>query len=79
MKVVLTRKLADSMDGVDVSAHEVGDALELPAPQADLLIAEGWVVIDRRSQPPVATAVERRQLRRAIAPATLEQHLNRAS
>jgi hypothetical protein len=34
MKVVLARKLADSMDDVDVSGHEVGDVLDLPSRQA---------------------------------------------
>ncbi len=40
--VKLTRKLADLMDGVDLSAAYVGDRLDLPVHDADMLIAEGW-------------------------------------
>src|SRR5205814_3136507 len=40
--VRLTKKLADVLDGVDVSAKRVGEVFELPSGEADLLIAEGW-------------------------------------
>ena len=40
--VRLTRKLAEIIDGVDLSAADVGDHLELPRREADVLIAEGW-------------------------------------
>ena len=42
MQVCLTRKLANYLDGVDVSTHQVGDILELPVREAHLLIAERW-------------------------------------
>ena len=42
MKVRLTRKLAEQLDGVDLSPYEVGDVLDLSAPDARLLIAERW-------------------------------------
>lgn len=42
MWVRLTRKLADFLDGVDVSDRRVGDTFELPTVEAHLLIAEGW-------------------------------------
>ena len=42
MQVRLTLKLANVLDGVDVSAYEVGDVLELTSREAELLIAEGW-------------------------------------
>jgi hypothetical protein len=42
MWVRLTRKLADFVDGVDVSDRRVGDLFELPTVEAHLLIAEGW-------------------------------------
>jgi hypothetical protein len=58
MKVVLTRKLADSMDGIDVAAYRVGDVLDLSAAQAQLLVAERWATPERRRQrggaPPAA-------------------------
>ena len=42
MKVRLTKKLADRIDGVNLSTSRVGDVLELPEPEARLLIAEDW-------------------------------------
>jgi hypothetical protein len=40
--VVLTRKHADVIDGIDLVGHEVGDRLPLNRHDADLLVAEGW-------------------------------------
>jgi hypothetical protein len=42
MKVLLTKKLAECIDGVDLSDYQVGDVLDLPARQARLLLAEQW-------------------------------------
>lgn len=42
MWVRLTRKLADFLDGVDVSDRRVGDVFELSTVEAHLLVAEGW-------------------------------------
>jgi hypothetical protein len=42
MWIRLTRKLADFLDGVDVSHRHAGDVFELPMCDAHLLIAEGW-------------------------------------
>ena len=61
MKVVLTCKLADSMDGVDVAAHQVGDVLDLTAAEARMLVAERWAIPDRRRRRGAAPAVERRR------------------
>lgn len=44
MRVRLVRKLADLLDGVDVSGHSSGDILELSRRDAELLIAERWAV-----------------------------------
>jgi len=44
MLVRLVRKLADSLDGIDVSGQREGDVLDLPAGRAALLIAEHWAV-----------------------------------
>jgi hypothetical protein len=38
----LTRKLAEHVDGVDLSHYRVGDVLDLPQRQAELLLAERW-------------------------------------
>jgi hypothetical protein len=48
MRVRLTRKLADEIDGIDLSHRQVGDTLDLPRRQGQLLIAEGWAQADRR-------------------------------
>jgi hypothetical protein len=61
MKVVLTRKLADSMDGINVAAYQVGDVLELPPSQARLLVAEEWATPERRRERGVPPAGERRR------------------
>ena len=52
MAVRLTRKLADMIDGIDLSAFRVGDVLHLPWRSAWMLIAEGWAeMIERRHRP----------------------------
>ena len=40
--VRLIRKYAEMIDGVNLEEAEVGDRLELPRRDADVLIAEGW-------------------------------------
>jgi hypothetical protein len=42
MRVRLTRKLAEAIDGVDLSRRHVGDVMDLPEHDADMLMAEGW-------------------------------------
>jgi hypothetical protein len=44
MRVRLTRRLASSIDGVNLGAYQVGDVLEVTRHDADLLIAEEWAV-----------------------------------
>ena len=50
MKVRLTKKLAECIDGVALSGHEVGDLLDLQAEEARLLVAEQWAIPERRSK-----------------------------
>jgi hypothetical protein len=38
----LTRKLADRLDGIDLSHSEVGDTVCLNQHDADVIVAEGW-------------------------------------
>ena len=57
MRVRLTRKYSDQIDGVDLQGCEVGDVLDLSLFEARILLAEGWAVPDpqaatRRLQPP---------------------------
>jgi hypothetical protein len=42
MRIRLTRKLAELIDGIDLSHRRVGDAIDLPVHEARMLIAEGW-------------------------------------
>ena len=41
-RVRLIRKYAEMIDGVNLEEAEVGDRLELPRRDAEVLIAEGW-------------------------------------
>jgi hypothetical protein len=47
--VWLTRKLADVVDGIDLSGRVVGDVLDLPVREASLLMAEQYAEPDRRA------------------------------
>jgi hypothetical protein len=49
MHVRLKRKLAEKIDGIDLSNQEVGDVFELPERKAQMLVAEGWAVLERRT------------------------------
>lgn len=40
--VRLTRKLAEAIDGIDLSSRQVGDRVPLHRDEARVLIAEGW-------------------------------------
>jgi hypothetical protein len=45
MRVQLTRKLAQFIDGVDLTHHEVGDVFDVNVADARLLLAEGWAEV----------------------------------
>jgi len=55
MRIRLTRKLALTMNGVDVSKLQVGDTLELDPKRADSLIISGWAeaIPEPESLPPL--------------------------
>jgi hypothetical protein len=61
MRVRLTRKLAERIDGVDLSSHHVGDVFDLPDLEAQLLIAEEWGTASERRRMSTSHAVERRR------------------
>jgi hypothetical protein len=48
MKVRLTKKFADAIDGVDLSDRNVGESFDVPSEQARLLLAERWAAPERR-------------------------------
>ena len=49
MRVRLTRKLAEEIDGVDLKDRQVGDVLDLHEEEAHLLLAEEWAMPERRA------------------------------
>jgi hypothetical protein len=55
MRVRLIRKLAEELDGIDLSEYRVGDVITLGEPAAQVLITEGWAIVERRAGgiPPV--------------------------
>jgi hypothetical protein len=61
--VRLTRKLAEEIDGIDLTGRQVGDFLSLSGRDAQLIIAEGWAepVVDDGAGPSqeLASAAER--------------------
>jgi len=48
MRVRIVRKLADLVDGVDLTNHDVGEVIELPDTDGRLIIAERWGEFARR-------------------------------
>lgn len=70
MQIRLTRKLADCIDGVDLSRYFVGDVLDLPEREAHLLIAEEWASLSNPAadepQPCTPTDEELRCIREQL-------------
>jgi hypothetical protein len=70
MKVRLTRKFSNVLNGIDLSHAHIGDTLDLPARDANLLVAEGWAepadvpVRDRASDRPPRAHRRRRPKKR---------------
>lgn len=68
MRIRLTRKFAQVIDGIDLSRRRVGDVIDLPVNDARTLIAEGWAAADEESRarsaghcnrPPADTVADR--------------------
>src|SRR5262245_15375915 len=49
MRVRLTRKLADVIDGIDLRGHDVDEVFDVSPRDARLLMAEEWAIAERRS------------------------------
>jgi hypothetical protein len=45
VRIRVTRKLADALNGVDLRALTVGEIADLNPSHAEMLIAEGWAEI----------------------------------
>lgn len=83
MWVRLTRRLADRIDGVNLSAHRVGDVFEVTRHEAELLVAEECAVVAASAECPLRPRqfsranVDRRQLGPlAERLRTITQHIN---
>ena len=48
MRVRIVRKLADRVDGIDLTNYGVGEVIELPETDGRLIIAEQWAEFARR-------------------------------
>ena len=60
MRVRLTRKLAEQIDGVDLSRFDVGQVVDVSEPKGRVLIAEEWAIPERRSDGPARVIAFRR-------------------
>ena len=49
MRVRLTRKFAERINGVDLSGHQVNEVFDVPPRDARLLFAEEWAIAERRA------------------------------
>lgn len=65
MLVRLTVKLAEMVNGVDLSRYREGDLVELPERDGEMLIAEGWAELI--TDPSVALAPAWRPDARTVA------------
>lgn len=54
MRVRVDHKLADSMDGIDLSYCAAGDLIDLPERDARIMVAEHWASFARRATDSVA-------------------------
>jgi hypothetical protein len=65
MKIRLTRKFADLINGIDLSKAHTGETLDLSPRDAQMLMAEGWAEVAGGDQPR-ATAHEIKPKKRQV-------------
>ena len=68
MRVRLTRKLADRVDGIDLRNRHVGQVLDVEPPEATLLVLEQWAIPERRYADRRSQSREELRDRRAAEP-----------
>jgi hypothetical protein len=56
MRVRLTRKLAERLDGIDQSGYATGEVIDLPRREAELLMAERWAQPFRKASDEVRSS-----------------------
>jgi hypothetical protein len=86
MWVRLTRRLANTIDGVSLSAHQIGEVFEVTRHEAELLVAEAWAVVvtprahrfQSRTAPKFSTAKadERRRVPMAEQVRDIGEHIH---
>ena len=69
VRITLTRKLSNALNGVDLRPYRVGDVIDLAEPSAEMLVAEGWAEWFPRRESIRATTDDR--------PPTTRQRLNK--
>ena len=52
-RIRLTRKLAECLNGIDLSHYSVGDVLTVPRREAEVLITEGWASAGKEVPAPI--------------------------
>lgn len=68
VRVRLTRKFAQIINGIDLSRAKAGEELDLSARDAQLLIAEGWAaLIDSANDKPSRRSRKNREGRPALS------------
>ena len=77
MKVRLRRVLARYLDGIDLRGHQAGDVVDLPASEAQLLIAERWAILERRTSERPSPSHERRSRTKDPLPDTSNEGSSR--
>jgi hypothetical protein len=60
-KVLLIRKFAQMINGIDLSSVSTGDEIDLTPREADMLIAEGWAAPVRAVAPDAEPRSPRRR------------------
>jgi hypothetical protein len=61
VRVRLTRKLAKMMNGVDVSAIQEGQEIDLSEREAEVLISAGWATPGHEASTPAKEKLQRRR------------------
>ena len=80
MKVRLTKKLAERIDGVDLSEYHVGEVLELSPRESRVLIAEEWATErERRRVQAELVGSERRRTQSTTIARTTSSDINPAA
>ncbi len=73
MLIRLTRKLAECVDGIDLSRSREGDVLDLSRHDAQLLMAEGWAVACEPSAAPPSPRADAPLLLDGVPPIDVQE------